>query len=337
VLRSFIPGYDLPARVAATVWDLVAWNIGYGRDYALSLAHARDVVSELFLIGPLGVWCVPDLVWARRYGTARRSAVEVFMLILSTTYLVACMIAPDSNLGFARNWDLLAPAGFVFAVTAIVVLLRAGSVDGAYRALILACVIGLYHTAPWVAVNASEQRSLQRFALLPLGEGRTESTIGYWHALRGRPDEAERWLRRAAVGAPENVRARLFLGKLYHDQGRFRDATIEYEHAAALRPDLQQPHLGAAHAAMMGGELMAGLAHVDTLIAREPRRASLWALRAALLLRLKETELARVALTRAASLAPSEGVYSEALAQTYRPGPYDSLAVAYWERFHRMY
>lgn len=319
------PGYNLPATLLAVTQGLLSPAAGN----RISAPHLRDFLNELFLIGPAGAWCLAAS--AVRRPRAERSGIEWFMLTLGSTYVVACWMAPDSNLGFARNWDLLAPAGFVFATAALATLLDRAPTHVATQRLILALAISLYQTVPWIAVNCSEERSLQRFAVLPLGGGRAESTIGYWHALRGRMNEAESWLRRATVASPDNVRVRLFLGKLYQDQGRYRESLREYERAAKLRPDLAEAHLGAASAAARAGQPEAALSHMDEILSRHPDNARFWALRGVILLGLRQTEPAREALRRAMAIAPSDSAYPRALTRTYGPDAFDSLLRLHWE------
>src|SRR4029077_4104698 len=117
-----------------------------------------------------------------------------FLLACSAGWLAACLVAGDSNLGYARNWDLLAPASLVLTVAGLGLLFPDARAAAAGRAALgVMLAVSLFHTAPWVAVNASLPRSIARFESLPLGLGRVESTLGYWSAREGDTKQAEIW------------------------------------------------------------------------------------------------------------------------------------------------
>ncbi|MBI5711736.1 MAG: hypothetical protein HZC42_15745 [Candidatus Eisenbacteria bacterium] len=245
-LARLHPGYSLGRSLLDVGRAIGEGSPAQAAGYALSARHWRDFLNEQLLIGPLGLF----LFLPAALATARawRDPRVAFALAAGAGYLAACWIAGDSNLGYARNWDLLAPSGLVFATGALLLLLRAapGGLPGG--ALVLALAVSLFHTVPWVAVNACERRALARFETLPLGLGRVESTLGYWQALNGRPVEAERWLRQAVEVAPGNVRAWGFLGKLEAERGRFAPAARAYAEAVRLRPDVPEYRRGLAQA-----------------------------------------------------------------------------------------
>lgn len=245
-LARLHPGYSLGRSLLDVARAIAEGSHAQAAGYALSARHWRDFLNEQLLIGPLGLFLfLPGSLAAAR---AWRDPRVAFALAAGAGYLAACWIAGDSNLGYARNWDLLAPSGLVFATGALLMLVRAAPEGLPGGALVLALAVSLFHTVPWVAVNACERRSLARFETLPLGLGRVESTLGYWQALNGHAAEAERWLRRAVEVAPGNVRAWGFLGKLEAERGRFAPAARAYAEAVRLRPDDPEYRLGLAEA-----------------------------------------------------------------------------------------
>src|SRR5262249_55479962 len=146
-------------------------------------------------------------------------------------------LAGDSNLGYARNWDLMAAYACVLTVCGLGLLLARGPAAPLPRwALPALAAISLYHTVPWIALNASESRSLARFATLPLGMGRVESTLGYWYAIRGEPLEAERHYARSLEENPANLRAHLGLAAIYRGRGDAVGELLALHEAVSLRP-----------------------------------------------------------------------------------------------------
>src|SRR4030095_2886868 len=125
---------------------------------------------EQTLIGPLGLFLfVPaacGFLMARR-GSWRMPS---FLLLLGVTYLGASFVPRDLRLGYARDWDLFAPAGLVFTAVGAWFALASGERRAPLSvafSILLAC--SLYHKVPWIAVNHSFERSLERLKLLPLG------------------------------------------------------------------------------------------------------------------------------------------------------------------------
>jgi tetratricopeptide (TPR) repeat protein len=189
------------------------------------------------LIGPLGLFLfVPG---ACGFVLARRGAWRIpsFLLLLGLTYFGASFVPRDLRLGYARDWDLFAPAGLVFTAAGLWLWLSLTERREARSvALSLALAFSLYHTAPWIAVNHSFDRSLERLKLLPLGGGRTEAAVGYWYARAGNLEQAHRWLEMGIRANPSNLPAYLVLAELDMDEGKFVEAAYAYWAASQLRP-----------------------------------------------------------------------------------------------------
>jgi hypothetical protein len=82
--------------------------------YMFSSMRLRDFFNEQFLIGPLGLFLfIPAAVVALNRPD-RKTLATVFFLVAGGSYLAAGWMAGDSNLGYARNWDLFARGGICF-------------------------------------------------------------------------------------------------------------------------------------------------------------------------------------------------------------------------------
>ena len=72
----------------------------------LSAAHVRDFFNEQFLIGPLGLFLFVPACWLALRARSARAIAGMFLLVLGASYLTASWFAGDSNLGYARDWDV---------------------------------------------------------------------------------------------------------------------------------------------------------------------------------------------------------------------------------------
>jgi tetratricopeptide (TPR) repeat protein len=230
-------GYDL-LREIASVTGLVAGGTQEQAGYRFSARHLRDMVQQQLLTGPLGVWLfLPALAVAR---SARRagSAAAWLLIVAAAGYLAACIVAGDSNLGYARNWDLLAPAGIVFTAAGLGLFMMVGERAGRLGPVLgVALALSLFHTLPWIAINASFERSFERLKTLPLGFGRTGTAVGRWYLVNGDAVSARAWLVKALDEYPSNNNAHFLMGMLYEGEGDLPRAAIAYGAAVQLRPD----------------------------------------------------------------------------------------------------
>ena len=145
-------GYHLGDTVVSLVGALLARQPEPIPGYFLSWRHARDFVNGQLLVGPLGLLLFVPVAIATLRAARHRGLAPAFLLALGGGFVVVCVIAGDSTLGYARNWDLLAPAGFALAVAALGLALRLSPGRAAARALlVVALAVSCAHTVPWVA------------------------------------------------------------------------------------------------------------------------------------------------------------------------------------------
>lgn len=301
-------GYDLTRTLLATVGRIAAPDSD-APGYIGSGAHALDVVNEQLLIGPLGLFLLAGGLLGLRWSRGRLP-VRLFLLALAAPYVAISLLAGDSNLGYARNWDLLASAGFVFTLAGLFFLLEQSRTPRFRHAtLVLAVALSIFHTAPWIAVNASLDRGLARFALLPLGAGRTESTLGCWHFRQANYAEAERWLDRSIAVNPANPRAYYWAGRVYSATGRIDAAATAFERARELRPDLPSFRLAWINSLVRLGLLEPALQEASYLVRTDPSNPRRWALLGAILLELGRGPGALEAFQRARILEPEDKSY----------------------------
>lgn len=304
--------------------------------YMFSAVHFRDFFNEQLLIGPLALlWLVPAACIAL-LGRQWRTPAVAFVLVTAVAQAAACWVVPDLPLGYARDWDLFAPAGVIFAAAAAVVVLgHVRSEPSRVRLLGAGLVISLFHTVPWIALNASEERSLERFKSLPLGKGRTESTVGFWYFAKGDRERATMWLNRALEADPGNVRALGHLGNMYLEEQRYDLAATVFARAVEMRPNQPRLRQGYITALFALGHYEAGLVQTDALLAMEPGKASHRAMAGLLWLGLGRVDEARQALEQAVELDPGEAAYRRALEELAAPDALQAIVARDWLAFRK--
>lgn len=278
--------------------------------YFWSWRHARDVVNEQLLIGPLAIAFFVPVAFSALRRKALPALERAFFLAFGAGFAVLSLVVGDSNLGYARNWDLLAPAGFALAIAGMGLLLPRFQDLAAARACMLIAVAGsLFHTIPWIGVNAASHRALQRFVTLPLELGRMESTVGYWFSLQGDAAQAERWYLRALYQYPGNVRANVNLGDLYIHRGDYRRASQAYRAAIVIRPESDEYRLRLIGALVRAGTPSQAVPEIERLVRRQPHDPRIWTVYGIVLLGTARTEAARQAFDAARKYAPYSLLY----------------------------
>jgi hypothetical protein len=303
------PHYPVMAHLATM---LASGRAGAG--YLLSAAHVRDFLNEHLLVGPFGLLLFAPTALLLGWQRARPSRAVVFLLVAGLTVVIACWGTPDLPLGYARDWDLFTPLAVVLAAASVgLVMSLLRDPAARWRTATLIAVVSLYHTLPWIALNASAARSLERFKTLPLGGGRTENTVAFWYAQHRDFAEAKRWLDRSLAIDPRNNRALDLVGRIAFEEHRPRRALQAYLIAVTLRPDKPEyrEQLAAALAASGGPE--AGLCQLDTLAAGKPEDGVVLFERALLLRAGGRASEARAARARALRLRPDLAALADSL------------------------
>lgn len=270
-------GYELTSAFG-TVFSQAVVEGGSNADYMWSVRHLRDFFNEQLLIGPLGLALLLPGSWVfMRSGGGSR--VGAFLLLAAASYLGASWIAsePFLVLGYAREWDMLSPAGLVFTVAGLGLLFstRQGW-EGTTTALVWAVALSLFHTLPWIAVNASGIRGVERMKTLPLGEGRAETAVGTWYMRHGTDQEAIAWFQRALREYPRNVNAWDKLGLVYAGQNRMNEAADAYLRAVAIRPDKIAYRHNLVESLRQAGRFEESLPHIEWLCAQQPANLDCW-------------------------------------------------------------
>lgn len=298
-------GYDWTAMLLALGRRTTDSTTSYGF-HPPTLAQ---FLHQQVLIGPLAIFLLAVAGVAALRLRLWRDGRSLFLAALAPGYAAASLIAGDSNLGVARNWDLLAPAGFVFTLVALGFALRAAwTGEGLRRWLFVLALASLFHTVPWIAVNASAERTIERYKVLPLGLGRSQVMVADWYDAQGREDEALEWYRRALDENPLQNHAHSRLGRIALHRGRYDIAELAFREALRSRPTMGLYRFQLVDALVRSHQLKPARAQLDTLLAFEPDVAGYRAASAVVWFALGERDSARAALERAERLAPGDSL-----------------------------
>lgn len=285
-----------------------------GSDYLFSLPHIRDFINEHFLLGPFGLFLFIPVAIGLVSKRARPRASVVFMLVAGLSAILACWSVPDLPLGYARDWDLFSPLGLVLTCAALALTLTLLPGPGArWRTAAIIAVVSLFHTVPWIALNTSEVRSVERFKTLPLGTGRAENTIAFWYAQRGELGEAKRWLKKSLAIEPENSRALDLYGRIAFEEHDSRLALQAYLIAVTLRPDKADYRQQLAYAVSDVGGPAVALGALDSLMVGHEGNGALWLERAMILRACGRDIEAAEAKDRAIRLRPDLAAFVDTL------------------------
>jgi Flp pilus assembly protein TadD len=296
------PGYGLGPKLLG----IVATTTDPESSFGFSRPAPSAFFNEQILVGPLGLFLFLPALAAALPGVWRDGR-SLFMASVGAVFVVASLIAGGTNLGDARNWDLLAPAGLALTMVGLDCgLFASWSVPDLRRGLFVLALLSLFHTVPWVAINASFERSFERFKTLPLGHGRTESTVGFRYLEMGQEEEAIRWFRRSLDANPRNNMAAYWLGVIATRRNDYEFASQAFWSALRVRPGNQVYRLALADALMRSGRPQWAKLELDTLLLQNPREPVYWAGLSMAWSALGVSDSSMAALDRAVELAPRD-------------------------------
>jgi tetratricopeptide (TPR) repeat protein len=316
------------------MWDLVIRGEATDRstNYLFSWPHLREFFAVQTLIGPFAGFL---LVPAAAYRLAAPGAKDVrlfFLLMASLPPFAAAWLYGDSIQGIPRDWDLFAPFALPFVAAAVYCVASTPIHTAVLRRLLgIATLVSLFHTGSWVALNACEARSLERYKTLPASKGRTEMVVGYWYLTHGQKGLAREWFERAIAAYPANNLAHHQLGLYAMDEGRYADAVKHFEVAVSARPDKSNYRLSLVDALVLAGRPAEALPQLEALTAAEPSRAEFWGCYGIVLSGLGRVSEARAALERGAALAPGDPRYARLAARLGEPDAYARALREDWD------
>jgi hypothetical protein len=130
-----------------------------------SVSHLLDVLNEQLMIFPVGIAVWAAVLLFRRRGAVKTDKVSGFLASVALSFSVFAILV-DPKLGYARDWDLFATTGIGYAVWGAYLFVRLLKSEGLKNLNYVTSVVlvsGLLCVTPWVLVNSSAEKSVQRF------------------------------------------------------------------------------------------------------------------------------------------------------------------------------
>jgi len=244
----------------------------YGPGYSLfSPPHLLDIINQQLLVTPVGLLLLAS-VWIC---TGSFNLKDRSVLFLSVVFLLGMgfNFVMYPGLGMPRDWDMFSSTSVGYTVLAAALFLKLADkgVNFKYTGSILV-ITAVFCTLPWVLLNASEQRGVERFRhVLDLDPKKSRSghyiLAGYFDKKgmvaemhrenqiqaeqypelslvnqgfdflnRNQLDQAMELGRKALEIEPDLAEARLLFGKIYEARGYRRQAEREFKLARDLKP-----------------------------------------------------------------------------------------------------
>lgn len=214
-----------------------------GRSFTLfSGAHLTEFANGLFLVSPAGIilflfFCF----YALRFKLFKDPLVN--LLLISSLSGLLLVFVYDFHWGSA-DWDLMSFPGIFFTLCGTLMFVKWGNRWPRFKnyGLILIAV-SLFHLIPWILVNASASRSLERYLMIATNDSHLLGAKGggMWRVARilesaGFPQKAEQVLKEGIRKDPEELGCYTHLGRMLYYQQRYDEAEFYLEKAFELEP-----------------------------------------------------------------------------------------------------
>jgi len=235
------------------------------------LAHLSEFVNQLLLLSPLGISLILFFLLLKiRYWHASKGFIGIDkltnFLMLASLFAFIYLFIFNFTLGSA-DWDLRSSPAPFFGVLGVLLFLRWGeegdafggrrtcpersrrTADGGLKipdekkfkvrdmkhtvhtwGVIFIC-FSLFHTVPWVLINANSTRSLNRYTLIQESDPHPVDESGYnlykvtrIVSLAGLPEEVEKVYQRATERNPYDTLSYYNLAAYYHKRQEFDKA-----------------------------------------------------------------------------------------------------------------
>jgi len=293
--------------------------------FIFSWRHLVDFLNEILLIAPAAIVAGTAALAGKRSSPAGSRSIRLFLETTALFYILEFLVF-NKELGVSRDWDIFSPAAIpLMLLAAAAVFDRTRNIAG--RLAVIVFFIIAVHTSAWIAVNASAEKSVQRFANLIDDGWWTGFAKGYaYDELRafaeGGGDQASA-LHYAAAAAntdPENVRYLYNAGVLYRRNNMVQQAENAFRKILAADPDYTDAYFNLSGIYLVRGDYRRAAEMTENAVRLQPDNAGLHGNLSVIYLRLNRTDDAIAAADKAVGLAPANAVF------------YNSRGLAYFQK-----
>jgi len=240
-----------------------------------SFSHLMDLINHQLLVAPVGVLILLISILGLGNKIDFKDRIIQFLLILSGSMLAYAFFM-DPKLGYPRDWDLFAFTGLGYTILGIHLFLK-GSREMKLKNLryvtlgLLAA--SLISTIPWIYVNASEKKSVERFGyLLDLDKKRSPSgreNLAIYYEEKGEwQKEIQQWEK--AIAITGSARYIDNLATVYFNNQQFDLALRELKRSIAVDSVFDFTHFGIAEVYVKTGRYEEAITEYRKAIKAKP-------------------------------------------------------------------
>jgi cytochrome c-type biogenesis protein CcmH/NrfG len=232
-------------------------------------AHFGELANQLLLISPAGTILFSFFFF---YIMKLRSFTRPFLnfLLISALSGLLLIFVYNSRWGHA-DWDLRALPSLFLTLFGTLLFIEWGIRWSRFKnyGLILIAV-SLFHTVPWILVNANQQKSLDRYVLTSLHDRHIGSAKGggLWTVGRvvdkaGFAGRAEEIYKEGTRRNPDNIASYSMLGNNLYFQGKSDEAIFYLEQALKLDPESNEVWFTLGHIYTKKGAFQTAIYHLE--------------------------------------------------------------------------
>jgi tetratricopeptide (TPR) repeat protein len=232
-------------------------------------AHFGEFANQLFLISPAGTILFFFFLFYKVKLRSFRLPLLNFLLISSLSGLFLIFVY-NSRWGSA-DWDLRALPSTFLTLFGILLFIEWGNRWSRFKnyGLILIAV-SLFHTVPWILVNASEEKSPDRYVMTAASDKHIQSGSGggMWRVGRvmekaGFRERAEGIYREGIRRNPANIASYSLLGNNLYFQGKWDEAIFFLEKALKLDPQSKEVQFTLGHIYAKKQDFQKAITHLE--------------------------------------------------------------------------
>lgn len=244
-------------------------------------ADVRDGVNAFLLIGPaaalsLFLFIAGGSRLTRRATRPADGTVSMFLsIIAASSFLAAVLLAGRMDGGL--RWYAAAAIG---PALSIYLLWALGALHpdaaGFVKAALICAGLGLFHTVPWIIVNAVPPAAEKRLLSFPLAPGRNELILADADFAGNELDAAHRWYLAALEKDPSSLSANLGAAAVEMKTENYAAAITHYGNVHQLRPGDAHYQLLLAQALIANRWYPEAIANLEELTASHPDSVAFW-------------------------------------------------------------
>ncbi|MFC1562051.1 tetratricopeptide repeat protein [candidate division KSB1 bacterium] len=307
----------------------------------LSWEQLADTLNELLLIVPVIVIAAAGLFQRGAPPHKSLRSVMLFLEVAAFFYVLEFIIF-NKDLGVSRDWDIFSPMAFPLALLAtMIVINRFKQYTPHFAALTF--FIMILHTGSWTLINASEQKSIERFTDYIehgnwSGFARSyahDELRSYFESRKDHPSALPHALKAVEIN-PQSIRYRYNAAVQYENNGMQDEAIQLYLLIIHDDPDYIFAHNNLAGLYIEQGDYQRAETELQEVIRINPEDSDAYGNLLIALLNQNRTAEAIEAGKKAVELAPQNVICVNNLATAYRSTGELDEAILYFEQAVRM-